>query len=80
MPIDLTAPGVARKFGADRNVRIADFNRRIAALAAEHRMRFVQLLPSNEMLPAEWHIGDGVHLNATGYAVWAARLREALQA
>jgi lysophospholipase L1-like esterase len=75
-PVDLSLPSVAAKFGRDMNDRIAEFNERIAALAASKRALFVQSLPPGRFLPAIWHSGDGVHLNPTGYKLWATRLRD----
>ncbi|GIL38134.1 SGNH/GDSL hydrolase family protein [Roseiterribacter gracilis] len=75
-PVDLTMPSVIAKFGRDMNHRIADFNERIAARTAAHKAIFLQSLPQAGGLPEIWHGGDGVHLNATGYKIWASRLRD----
>jgi lysophospholipase L1-like esterase len=79
-PVDLTVPNLIGRLGRDINERIADFNRRIAAVAAARNAKFVVSLPPSFMLPSTWHGGDGVHLNAAGYQIWAGRLREAMAA
>lgn len=75
-PVDLTVQTALARLGHDMNDRIADFNQRIEALAAARQLTFVQSLPPARSLPSALHGGDGVHLNAAGYALWAARLRD----
>ncbi|MDB5366025.1 MAG: lipolytic protein family, partial [Rhodospirillales bacterium] len=75
-PVDLAVQPALAKFGHDMNERIADFNQRIEALAVSQHLPFVQSFPPGASLPSSLHGGDGVHLNAAGYKLWAARLRE----
>ncbi|MFW6153868.1 MAG: SGNH/GDSL hydrolase family protein [Planctomycetota bacterium] len=65
------------------NAEIAALNRRIAELCAgEDRWHYLQpprgLTDDTGALRRDVHDGDGVHLNAQGYAIWAAALRTAL--
>jgi lysophospholipase L1-like esterase len=75
-PVDLSVQAALAKLGHDMNDRIADFNQRVEALAAARHLPFVQSLPPARSLPPALHGGDGVHLNAAGYALWAGRLRD----
>lgn len=66
----------------DAERRIPALNDRLRKLAAAHQAAFVDAGPAlsddRGRLGNAFHGGDGIHLNAAGYAVWAKALREAL--
>lgn len=64
--------------------KIAQINERVGALCAGHpSCMFVpapdELTDAAGRLKVQFHEGDGLHLNAAGYAVWKPVLRSALQ-
>lgn len=68
---------------AGRNERIAALNRGVAALCAQQAgCVFVDvsatLSDAQGNLAEEHHVGDGVHLNTAGYALWIDALRDAI--
>ncbi|MEZ5727932.1 MAG: GDSL-type esterase/lipase family protein [Burkholderiaceae bacterium] len=80
LPLD----SAARAGYASGNARIERVNARLRALAAVRaRVRFADV-PGNMRAPdgrllARLHDGDGLHLNAAGYAKWIAALRMACE-
>jgi lysophospholipase L1-like esterase len=65
------------------NRQIAVLNQAIEKLcAAREHCRFIDAGPalrdSDDGLSRRFHVGDGVHLNASGYRIWGAALRQAL--
>jgi lysophospholipase L1-like esterase len=64
--------------------RLAAFNARLRVLAEARGAFFLDAGPAladaSGMLRAEYHVGDGLHLNAAGYAIWTSHLRQAVQA
>lgn len=64
--------------GGRSNARIAQFNDGLETLCANRGHRYVPpppaLADADGNLRAELHVGDGVHLDADGYAVWLQHL------
>jgi len=81
LPVDLNLRG---KFG-EQGGWIAQFNRGLERLAEQGEG--VTLIESGGVLDrdqdgrldAQFHIGDGLHLNSLGNEVWAKRMREELR-
>ncbi len=66
-----------------RNSEIIVLNRVLRELSVERPyVYFVdirsQIVDESGDLSAKYHIGDGLHLNSSGYALWIKALREAL--
>lgn len=85
LPVD----AARQRVPAGLNARIAALNATLHADVAAWRAqgRRVQLVDAGPALrdatgalAARWHVGDGLHLNAAGNAVWAAALRRGLDA
>lgn len=74
----------AKESGEQRNARIRELNKGLADLcAANPKCSFVDSTPSladesGNLLPS-LHVGDGVHLNTAGYALWIKNLRQHLE-
>ncbi len=69
--------------GAGRNTRIAALNTRLAGLCDGYaECVFVDasplLIDESGNLSTTYHVGDGVHPNTAGYAIWIEALRNAL--
>lgn len=68
----------------DAPTRLASFNARLRALAEARGAFFLDAGPAladaTGALRSDYHGGDGLHLNAAGYAIWASHLRQAVQA
>lgn len=69
--------------GEQRNARIRELNKGLADLcAANPKCSFVESTPSladeTGNLRPSLHVGDGVHLNTAGYALWIKNLKEHL--
>jgi lysophospholipase L1-like esterase len=75
----------ARKDLVARNRLIGELNRKLRLIAFEHTNALFldnkSYLDSNNdsFLDSEFHVGDGVHLNSKGNALWAANIRRLLQ-
>ncbi len=68
--------------GADRNERIIALNEALERLCREKGCAFVDvrqaLVDETENLAPEFHVGDGVHPNAAGCALWIEGLKHAV--
>ena len=69
--------------GSFSNSRISNLNSSLADLTSDYSNAvFVdtgyRLKDENGSLQAEFHVGDGVHLNRKGYRVWISALKEGL--
>jgi lysophospholipase L1-like esterase len=65
------------------NVKIQEMNERIFALCRQRPLcafvnTAVKLADSNGDLQQTFHVGDGVHLNRNGYAIWIEDLKRAV--
>lgn len=60
------------------NARIKKINQRIAELCSQKKIKFIDLsefyLDENGFLDKNYHVGDGIHLNQTGYDIWVKHL------
>lgn len=60
------------------NARIKKINQRIAELCSQKKVKFIDLsefyLDENGFLDKNYHVGDGIHLNQTGYDIWVKHL------
>ena len=79
LPLDERVEAV----GIERNARIAALNKRLAVLCDEYAgCVFVdaspRLVDEGGNLSTKYHVGDGVHPNTAGYAIWGEALRNAL--
>ena len=68
------------QFDIEANAQIEKLNALLAALARQHRARYLNLYPlyltGKRLNPA--YTFDGLHLTAAGYALWAQALRREL--
>lgn len=60
------------------NTRIKNINQGIAELCRKNSIRFIDMtdsyLDKNVFLDPRLHVGDGIHLNQTGYDIWVKHL------
>lgn len=79
VPLD---ENVTRDWRGRSNERYQDWNSRLKRMCEATGGTFIPapdaFLTADGSLPADYHIGDGLHLNAAGNAIWAAHLRQAI--
>lgn len=64
----------------DNNAKIGQRNAMLESVCAEYQNCTFSPSPFASPLEAQYHTGDGLHLNAAGYSVWAPAVRDALTA
>jgi len=71
---------INRDWHGRSNERYKDWNMRLKRVCESTGGTYLSVpdafMSDNGLLPAEYHIGDGLHLNAAGNAVWAAHLHQ----
>ncbi len=86
MPVVVSAvlPVDERVYTQNSNATIKQLNLKLKTLAAS--MSNIVYIDSTELLQAsdgnlkaDFHTGDGIHLNTAGYKIWIAQLRQALK-
>ena len=70
-------------FAVGTNSKIRQVNESLARLVGRYpNVVFIdnrrQFIDSEGQLRSDYHIGDGLHLNTSGYEVWINRLRSTL--
>lgn len=73
---------IERNWRGRSNERYKDWNARIKRVCEAGGGRYINVpdafISSDGSLPSQFHIGDGLHLNAEGNALWAAHLQQAI--
>lgn len=77
LPVEADA---MKNTGAITMQNINKFNKAIKTLCEQRNHVYITappaLMDASGQLDAAYHLGDGVHLNSAGYAIWAQHLKE----